>query len=180
MPKWWPLPENNAKKIYITMGTTGEGHLFSKIYHQFKQTDFICIVTTGSQADHFKTIPDKIYVENYMDGEKILENSDLVVCHGGNGTIYQALSMGKPVIGIPTIPDQDFNMRRVETLGAGIRIPMKEALQNPEIIVQAANYILENKSLFEKNLLTLRKRIEEFSGAKLAAEIIKNYLKKSC
>ena len=177
MPCWWPLPENKTKKVYITMGTTGEGHLFSKVYNEFRKSDFISIVTTGNQTNYFKTIPNKIYVEDYMDGESVLQNSDIVVCHGGNGTIYQSLSMGKPIIGIPTIPDQDFNMRRVEALGAGIRISMKDALKKPEIIIQKVRYILENKDRFENNLLSLKKSIKQYSGAKMAAKIIQEYLK---
>lgn len=176
MPSWWPLPETKTKKVYITMGTTGEQNLFSKIYDQFRGSDFISIVTTGSQANHFKTIQNKIYVEDYMDGEQVLQQSDLVVCHGGNGTIYQALSMGKPVIGIPTIPDQDFNMRRVEALGAGIRIPMKDALKNPKIVIQKTQHVLENMAEFKNNLLNLKNSIKQYSGARMAADIIKNHL----
>ncbi len=179
MPEWWPLPENNTKKIYITMGTTGEGNLFSKIYHQFKRSDFTSIVTTGGQSDNFETVPDKIYVENFMDGEKILQNSDLVVCHGGNGTIYQALSMGKPIIGIPTIPDQDFNMRRVEALGVGVRVTMKDALKSPQLITDAAKHIINNKDKFQPNLLSIKEKINRFSGAQMAAQIISEFLESS-
>ena len=175
-PTWWPLPETNKHRIYITMGTTGEGNLFSKIYETFKKSDFLSIVTTGSQANHFKTIPGKIYIENYMDGELVLENSDIVVCHGGNGTIYQALSVGKPVIGIPTLPDQDFNMRRVEVLGLGIRIPLKNALRKPDIIVQKVKFILENINLFKNNIEAFKKKMEQYSGAEKAAHIIQSFL----
>ena len=175
-PLWWPLPESKTKTAYITMGTTGENSLFAKVYNEFSKSDFISIVTTGGQAANFKTIPNKIYVEDYMDGEMVIQDSDIVVCHGGNGTIYQALSMGKPVIGIPTIPDQDFNMRRVEALGAGIRIPMKNARRNPEIIVQKAEYILNNEQQFKANLLNLQNTIKQYSGANMAADIIKEYL----
>jgi len=175
-PSWWPLPETSKKKVYITMGTTGEGNLFSKVYRQFRDSDLISIVTTGNQADHFQTIPNNIYVENFMDGDMVLHHSDLVVCHGGNGTIYQALALGKPIIGIPTIPDQDFNMRRVEALGAGVRLTMKEALEKPGIIVKTAKRILENKDHYQKNLEQLKKSIEDFSGAKMAADMIQDFL----
>ena len=177
-PPWWPLPETGKKQIYITMGTTGEGNLFTNVYNQFKGSDFISIVTTGSQADHFESIPGKIYVENYMDGEMLIKNSDLVVCHGGNGTIYQALSAGKPVLGIPTLPDQDFNMRRVEALGVGIKISMKEALRKPNSIVRKTKYILENMDLFKDNLDTLKNRLKQYSGANMAADLIQNFLDK--
>lgn len=177
LPSWWPLADDNRPKVYITMGTTGEGNLFSKIYNQFKGSDLISIVTTGSQTELFKTIPDKIYVEDYMDGEMVIEHSNVVVCHGGNGTIYQALSLGKPVIGIPTIPDQDYNMRRVEALGVGVRISMRDALNTQGIVVKTAINVLENKDKFQKNLFKLKSSIAEYSGAYTAAKIIEDYLK---
>lgn len=175
-PQWWPSGKNKNGNIYITMGTTGEGNLFSKIYRLFRASEFTSIVTTGSQADNFKTIPGKIYVEDYLDGEMVLETSDIVVCHGGNGTIYQALCMEKPVIGIPTLPDQAFNMRRVEALGVGIAIPMKKALKNPSIILQKVRYIMEHMNEFAPNLKKVKKSIQHFSGADMAAEIIQAYL----
>ena len=49
------------------------------------------------------------------------EAADVVVCHAGNGTIYQALSQGKPIVGVPEFHDQEFNMQRVETFGVGLR-----------------------------------------------------------
>ncbi|MDD4272883.1 MAG: glycosyltransferase [Desulfobacter postgatei] len=175
-PKWWPVDKNRSGNIYITMGTTGEEKLFSEIYRLFKASEFTAIVTTGSQAGSFKTVPGKIYVEDYLDGEMVLDASDVVVCHGGNGTIYQALSMGKPVIGIPTIPDQTFNMRRVEALGVGISIPMKKALKNPYIILQKVRYLIEHMDKFATNIKKIRKRIKQFSGADMGAEIIQAYL----
>lgn len=174
-PNWWPLPETGQPKIYITMGTTGEGGLFSKIYEQFKLSGMVSIVTTGSQSD-FETIPGITYVTDFMDGEVVLAHTDVVVCHGGNGTIYQALSIGRPVIGIPTIPDQDFNMRRVEALGGGIRIRMKDALENPQCVVAAAQYVIENRSRYRKNIAALQTRIQKYSGARMAADIIKDFL----
>jgi UDP:flavonoid glycosyltransferase YjiC (YdhE family) len=45
----------------------------------------------------------------------------VVVCHSGNGTVYQALSGGTPIVGVPEFHDQDFNMQRVEALGLGRR-----------------------------------------------------------
>jgi len=174
-PKWWPVPETAQPQIYITMGTTGDGGLFSKIYEQFKHSGMVSIVTTGSQSD-FETIPGVTYVTDFMNGKIILANTDIVVCHGGNGTIYQALSMGKPVIGIPSIPDQDFNMRRVEAMGLGIRIRMKDALENPLCVVQAAEYVIENNSRYRKKLNAVQARIQKYSGARMAAEIIKDFL----
>ncbi len=177
MPAWWPKVKNNeTKKIYITMGTTGEDNLFSKIYNVFKQSDFISIVTTGSQTNGLKTIPGRIYVENYLDGEEVIETSDLVICHGGNGTIYQALALGKPILGIPTIPDQEYNMRRVEALGVGLRLPMEKAMKDPFIVKEKTDYILNNMDLFKPGLTQMKERLKQFNGAQTAADKIMLFL----
>ncbi|EIM63806.1 glycosyltransferase [Desulfobacter postgatei] len=175
-PRWWPLPETDKPKIYLTMGTTGENNLFSLIYNYLKKSDFITIITTGSQNDQFKTIPGRIYVEDYIDGEAVLKKSDLVICHGGNGTIYQAIGKVTPIIGIPTIPDQDFNMRRVEALGVGIRIPIKTILKKPDILMDKIQTILTNKDYFKKNLYKLQTSLKKYTGADIAADLIQSYL----
>lgn len=175
-PRWWPLPDTEKPQIYLTMGTTGENNLFSLIYNQLKHSEFITIITTGSQTDKLKTISGKIYVEDYIDGELILENSQLVICHGGNGTIYQAIAMGTPIIGIPTIPDQDFNMRRVEALGVGVKIPMKTILKKPDILMDKIQTILSNKDYFKHNLNQLQKSLKKYTGADIAADLIQSYL----
>jgi UDP:flavonoid glycosyltransferase YjiC (YdhE family) len=53
--------------------------------------------------------------------------SDVVVCHGGSGTIYQALSQGVPVVGLVTNPDQMLVMRGVEAAGAGLGLLARTA-----------------------------------------------------
>ncbi|MBN1932685.1 MAG: hypothetical protein JW786_13865 [Desulfobacterales bacterium] len=75
-----------------------------------------------------------------------------MVCHGGNGTIYQALLHGKPIIGIPTIPDQGFNMRRVVALGVGVgkSLTWKEFKKNPEVLLNAIDAVFANPSYAEK------------------------------
>ncbi|MEW6327588.1 MAG: glycosyltransferase [Thermodesulfobacteriota bacterium] len=131
-PSWWPPGKGNKPLIYITMGTTGIGHFFQTVYDLLKVSDMMAIVTTGDQVTGMESIEGKIYFESFMDGDLVMEVCDVVVCRGGNGTIYQALQHGKPVIRIPTIPDQAYNMRRVEALGVGKSITWKEFDSNPK------------------------------------------------
>lgn len=96
---------------------------------------------------------------------------DLVVCHGGNGTIYQALEQGRPIIGIPTIPDQDFNMRRVEALGVGINIKLKDLEKNPEVLFEAIRRVLDTPSYGEK-ARAFSSKLREIKPAEKAADLI--------
>nr|WP_319491232.1 nucleotide disphospho-sugar-binding domain-containing protein [uncultured Desulfobacter sp.] len=176
-PPWWPPKKQNKTLIYLTMGTTGESGLFQSIYNVLKNMDdVIIVITTGSQSNEIISVPDKVYVTDFMDGDAIMELCDMVICHGGNGTIYQAMAHGIPVIGIPTIPDQDFNMRRVQALGVGKKISMGDALEMPEKIRAAVNTLRDGKIDLSSSFQRIRTRLSSMKGSKLGAEKIKDLI----
>lgn len=171
LPVWWPPERGDKHLIYITMGTTGIGDFFKKAYELFKLSDMTAVITTGAQVTDMQTIDRKIYVEPFIDGDLVMEECDLVVCHGGNGTIYQALQHGKPVIGIPTIPDQRFNMRRVEALGVGKILSWKNFLKNPLLLLELIKSMIKEKS-FYYNASRFKDMLSTYNAAKTAADII--------
>lgn len=171
LPEWWPPIKNKEKLIYISMGTTGLGDFFSMVFNLFKDMNYKIIMTTGGQADDVKTLPGRMYVEPFIDGDKVMEVADLVICHGGNGTIYQALSHGRPVIGIPTIPDQSYNMRMVERLGLGVSIPWQAFFENPAILVNKVKQILESPTILTKTA-AFSSILEEYSLQNRSVELI--------
>jgi UDP:flavonoid glycosyltransferase YjiC (YdhE family) len=171
LPSWWPPEKGTKPLIYITMGTTGIPDFFNRVYELFRVSDMIAIISTGAQVTDIKTIPGKVYVENFIDGDLVMEVCDLVVCHGGNGTIYQALQHGKPIIGIPTIPDQKFNMRRVESLGVGKKLSWKEFRNSPESLIKLIRFVINGKSYY-KNATRLQEITSTYDAAKAAADLL--------
>ncbi len=59
------------------------------------------------------------------DHDVLAPRCDLVVCHGGHGTMLRPLLHGKPVICIPTGRDQPDNAQRIVVAGAGLRLPRR-------------------------------------------------------
>jgi UDP:flavonoid glycosyltransferase YjiC (YdhE family) len=173
-PAWWP-PQVRDKLIYMTMGTTGLGDFFRLIYDLFKDGEYTCVMTTGRQSELMPTVPGHIYIEEYIDGDIVMEECDAVVCHGGNGTIYQALLHGKPIIGIPTIPDQAYNMRRVEASGVGKSVTWKKFYSNPKILLDTIDTVLTNHS-FRENARRMQSILKNYQPAKTAADIIEQYM----
>jgi UDP:flavonoid glycosyltransferase YjiC (YdhE family) len=176
-PAWWPPKKDGKPLAYISMGTTGIINFFYKIYELIKTSEMTAIITTGEQVKGIDTIDGKIYVESFLDGDLVMEECDLVVCHGGNGTIYQALQHGKPIIGIPTIPDQKFNMRRVEALGVGKMLSWKEFYDNPKSLMDLIKFVAKEKSFYQ-NALRLQNILKTYDAAKSAADIIEEELMK--
>ena len=48
--------------------------------------------------------------------------AQLVVCHGGSGTVFGALAAGVPMVVVPVFADQFENGRRVSERGAGLSV----------------------------------------------------------
>ncbi|TRO83333.1 glycosyltransferase [Desulfuromonas acetexigens] len=170
-PAWWP-PKNDGKRlVYFTMGTTWMGGSFTTLYKRLQQEGLTAIIATGGQAQGLETIEGEVYVEEFVDGDLVMAACDLVVCHGGNGTIYQALQHGKPIVGIPTIPDQQFNMRRVKALGVGEALAPKTFADHPEKLFALARQVAED-SRYRDHAKRLQGQLASLAPAKKAADLI--------
>jgi MGT family glycosyltransferase len=121
VPRWLHRLDPRRPTLYFTMGSTGDSKFFEEAIKVFGDTEYQILITTGGLAA-FDGVPSNVFVEEYANGEALMNVSDAVVSHGGNGTVYQALSRGVPVIGFPSIFDQEINMQRVAALGAGLRL----------------------------------------------------------
>jgi UDP:flavonoid glycosyltransferase YjiC (YdhE family) len=170
-PSWWPPKRDKRPLLYVTMGTTGMEDVFQKLYEICQTSDMVAVITTGAQVQHLKPLQGQIYVEPFIDGDLVMEECDLVVCHGGNGTIYQALQHGKPIIGIPTVPDQLFNMRRVEALEIGKMLSREIFLRNPASLLDMARSILAKNS-YHCNASRLREILRTYNASETAADIL--------
>lgn len=174
-PDWWPPPRDYGPIIYITMGTTGVADFFRIVTETFVKAGMVIIMSTGAQIAVPVAHCGNFFVEEYLDGDLAMDTCDIVVCHGGNGTIYQALSHGKPVVGIPTIPDQAFNMRRVEALGVGKMLNFHEFTQNPSSLRTVIHQVLGSEA-YRQNAKLLQEKLSFYDGARRAADLILNLI----
>lgn len=168
-PAWWP-PDPSRPLVYITMGTTGMGEFFRSAAELFRGKDMTAVITTGAQASIGAT-PENVHVEPYMDGDMVAKRSDLVVCHGGNGTIYQALEHGRPIVGLPTIPDQEFNMRRVEALGAGKALSWERFRKDPSTLMAFIDEVSADVR-YSQSALAVKKILGGYDAPVSAASLI--------
>jgi len=122
---------------------------------------------------HIKDAPRNFFITDYAPGSKIMQKSDVVICHGGNGTIYQAMSQGVPIIGIPTHFEQEFNMQRVEDLEIGIRLSELEF--EPRHLVEAVEKILAEQG-YKQMTQRYKKILAYYKGPQKGAQLISDYL----
>ncbi len=173
-PIWLGRLAKDRPTLYFTMGSSGDANFFAEAVRVFGGTNYQVLITTaGMKAQTFGKY-DNVFVEELADGDSLMAASHVTITHGGNGTIYQALGQGVPVIGIPTMFDQEINLQRVEALGAGLRLTMRDC--RGERLRSAVETILNNPG-YNDAARWLQRRIAAFDGPRGAALHIEHFLR---
>jgi UDP:flavonoid glycosyltransferase YjiC (YdhE family) len=69
--------------------------------------------------------PANAVVVDWLSYSKTMPACDLVVMHGGHGTLMRALACGCPVVISPAGGDMAENAARVDRAGLGVRLPRR-------------------------------------------------------
>ncbi len=118
LPDWWQrIPEGAL--AYVTLGSTGRVDLLPEVFRVLGAAGVNCMTATAGRSD-IATRSESCFVADYLPGAQAAGRSDFVICNGGSATVYQALSQGRPVIGLCSNMDQFLTMSRVQEAGAGI------------------------------------------------------------
>ncbi|HVS29699.1 MAG TPA: nucleotide disphospho-sugar-binding domain-containing protein [Solirubrobacteraceae bacterium] len=67
--------------------------------------------------------PDNARVAEWLSYARTMPRCDVVVCHGGHGTVARALASGCAVVVCPAAGDMAENAARVDWAGVGVRLP---------------------------------------------------------
>ena len=77
-------------------------------------------------------VPGNAVLVPWLSYAKTMPACDLVVLHGGHGTLVRALLEGRPVVVCPAAGDMAENAARVDWAGLGVRVP-KRLLSGPNL-----------------------------------------------
>lgn len=171
------FPEEGTEhpRLYITFGTTGDTAILRAARNVMAGSSYRVVITTAGQAPDLAPVENRVQVVDYADGDDLCEQANLVICHGGNGTIYQALRHGTPIIGIPFIPDQEYNMRRVEKLGLGRVLTLRQFTEDPRSLVRMVGALLEDRDTLARCRM-FGDKIKMSSGPERAAKLVSTRL----
>ena len=70
-------------------------------------------------------VPDNATVVDWLSYARTMPACDLVICHGGHGTLARALASGCAVVLVPAAGDMNENAARVDWAGVGVRLPRR-------------------------------------------------------
>jgi UDP:flavonoid glycosyltransferase YjiC (YdhE family) len=90
-------------------------------------------------------VPPNARVVDWLSYGRTMPACDLVVCHGGHGTVARALASGCAVLVVPAAGDMNENAARVDWAGVGVRLPRR--MVTPIAIALAAGRALARPRL---------------------------------
>jgi UDP:flavonoid glycosyltransferase YjiC (YdhE family) len=95
--------------------------------------------------------------------------ADVVICHGGHGTVARALAAGKPLLVCPSVGDMGENAARVAWSGAGLSVPRR-------LLSRRSIRLATRRLLGEQRFTTRAREIaawsERHDGAAAAADLV--------
>jgi MGT family glycosyltransferase len=139
--------------VYATLGTTFNTHsgdLFERLLAGLAGVDADVLVTVGRHIDpaDFGAQPDHVRVERFVPQEEVLRETDLVVSHGGSGSLMGALAHGLPSVLLPLGADQPHNARRADELG--VARALDAATVTPDEIRQNVSDLLADDAAADR------------------------------
>lgn len=130
-PAWadaadWRLPSGDAPLVVVAMSSTFQNHVdcLQRIAAALAGLPVRGLVTTGPAVSP-GAVPaaDNVVVVASAPHREVLPLADVVVTHGGHGTVIKALAAGTPLVILHHGRDQADNAVRVTSRGAGVAVP---------------------------------------------------------
>ena len=176
-PEGWTLPwcENDTRHLILVSFSTNTdqssvGSLQATL-DSLEQFDAQILVTTGGAiSPETLRAPANAKVFGFIPHELVLPHVDLMITHGGHGSVMAALRYGVPLICKPSLgADQAIIAKRVGELGLG------KAITGMDEIAKATETILRDGS-FKRTARRFKEMIGRDDGAALAVREIEKFL----
>ena len=175
--------ENKRLKVFCTLGSSGKKeYLFEAIKALTegvgKEWDAVVLAPQAvcqiNEAIECAGNSPNVYItDSFVPAPLVNALADVVISHGGQGTIQTAIASGTPIVGFAMQPEQQINLDNVVMKGAGIRIPIHK--WNANNIQFSIKSIIKETS-YKENMKILRKVLESTDGKKNAALAIWEYI----
>lgn len=134
-----PIEKTADKLVYISMGTVNQNRDFYRnCIHLLGHTDWQVVISMGTNREHYEDPPDNIQIYVSVDQMAVLSVADAFITHCGMNSASEGLYFQVPLVLFPQTPEQDAVAKRVEELGAGVRL--KSISEND--ILQALRQII--------------------------------------
>lgn len=143
LPAWLSGPRTRPR-VYLTLGTVSYGavEVLIRAITEIAPLNVEVLVAVGPEGDPnvLGAVPDNVHVERFVAQSAALPLVDLVVHHGGTGTVLGALAAGLPQLLLPQGADQFLNAGIMTSVGAARAL--YGGAQQPGEIAEAVQSLL--------------------------------------
>lgn len=175
LPAWYDELADGTTNIYITMGSTGLLEpILNRSYETLGRAPYRFIVTTGNQVSQ-ETIdraPANFRFAAYAPGSKLLQHCAAMVFHGGNGSMYQALAAGVPMLALPSHLEQHASFRPAIREGFGRKASARK-ITGEKLLAEID--LLVNDPSYRTNAWRHRGPVLHANAAQIAAKLLEKH-----
>ena len=167
------IEKTGEKLIYVSLGTVKSGS--AAFYRQCIQAlaGYQVILSVGRDFDmtQLGELPPGVTAAPFVDQMAVLEKADAFVTHCGMNSVSEALACEVPLVLWPQTTEQGGVARRVEALGAGLRLAdVKDLRQTVDTVMKDGKY--------RDCARTIAESFRRCSGAQGAADKIEEVCRK--
>jgi UDP:flavonoid glycosyltransferase YjiC (YdhE family) len=156
----WIGARRSRPLIYLTFGTYVYDAVdaLRQAALGLSRLDADVLVTVGPEGDPARLgeLPPSVHLERFVPQDALLSHVDLVVHHGGSGTMFGALAVGRPQLLLPQGADQGIDAEVLAGSGAGLALSPAEITPDA---VEAAARTLVTEPAFRAAAGRLRREI---------------------
>ncbi len=173
-PPWLDSLPRGRPLVHATLGTTEVTRtpgLYEAILAGLRDEPVNLVMAVGRGRDpaEFGPQPTHVRIERHVSHGALLPQCDLVVTHGGFGTIMGCLAVGVPMVVLPVQGDQPRNARRCAELGVGRVVGPEE--RTPAAIRAAVRAVLGEPS-YRENAARLQEEYLALPGMDHAVNLL--------
>jgi UDP:flavonoid glycosyltransferase YjiC (YdhE family) len=162
-------------RVYITFGTVfNRSPMLLAAARAAARLAAGVVVTVGEDGDlePFARLGGHVCVQRFLDQAALLPHCDLVVSHGGAGTVLGAAAHGVPQLVLPQAADHFRNARALSAAKAGLALELDQ--QTPERISEVMLEALRSDAL-PAAAQTLAREVSAMPDASAAANWLERW-----
>jgi MGT family glycosyltransferase len=166
----WDADPGDGALLYLSLGSLGSGdvELMQRLVDTLAASRHRVIVSKGPQHEQIR-LADNMAGAEFLPQTSVLPHVDLVITHGGNNTVTEALYFGRPMVVLPLFWDQYDNAQRIDETGLGVRLDTYG--HEPEQLLAAVDRLLADRPLADR-LGALARELQAAPGTLRAADLI--------
>jgi len=168
--------DKDRKTVYFSLGSDSLEEL-AEHFGMLTEKGMQVVVACGkTERDIGQSSIPHVYFEEFVNTDKLLPLCDIVCCHGGNGTLYQAIAFGIPIVCVTTHAEQYYGARRIQQLGLGAVLTLEKVNQlGFSILLQRVLQVLEDPA-YRNRGEGFARNLQGWKGAEMAAKDIETFV----